>query len=226
MLSRMGLRVDLLREPEEGLAQRLGREVLFLVVEAETCGHLPVDAFDSEVAHHQVERRDVAEAHQPFGVPAQGREVEAREQAHRSVAAAEGDDGPYRGVVDHLLEVGRALGVGPREVGLRAVGVVGAVADVESPLLEAAADLRRVGLEGHASRWGDDGDRVAPLQVARTQKGRNGVCDRVACGSERVGHCGARGFRRGRPRRKGRIGRGACPDRIGRGNGRAEHPRR
>ena len=139
-----------------------------------------------------MEHGDVAEADDPFGLFAQRREVEQREQAHRSVAALIADDGFHAGIVDHGLQVCGAPGVGPGEVGLFAVGVVRSEFHFQPPLFEAFPDFGRVGLLLEFARRGDDAYGVTRPQVGRADERRVGFL-----GGERVGLPEGKGVRIG-----------------------------
>lgn len=73
--------------------------------------------------------------------------------------------GFHRLVVEHRLQVGGALLVGSGEIGLFAVGAVGAEFHVQAPRLDPFADFRRVGLQRQFACRGDDAHGVARLQV-------------------------------------------------------------
>ena len=99
--------VDARPAAEKRAAQRFVRDDrfgFFIGAEAELARHRGVKAFDAQPPQRHVEHGDVAEADDPFGLFAQRREVEQREQAHRSVAALIADDGFHAGIVDHGLQ--------------------------------------------------------------------------------------------------------------------------
>ena len=116
---------------------------------------------------------------------AQDRQVEQREQPHRSVSALIADDGLHARVVDHGLQIRGALEVGSGEVGLFAVGEVTPVFHVQSPAFEPLPDAGRVGPFAELARRGDDAHGVARPQVGRTDEGASGV--RVGAAALRAG---------------------------------------
>lgn len=141
----MGFDLDAHRLAEQRLPERFGRGIF--LVEEERSGHGAVDALDAQSPQRQMEHGDVAEPDHPFGVLAQPPEVDERQQAHRAVTPAVGDDSLDRPVVDHRLQVCGALLVGPGEIGLFAVGAVGAEFHMQAPRFEPLTDFRRVGLQ-------------------------------------------------------------------------------
>ena len=128
-----------------------------------------MQAGDAEVVQRVVQHGDVAEAHDPLGVAAQGGKVQVIEQVHGAVAAAGAPDGADGGVIERSLQIGGALlgGAGLLEV---------LPADARAQLhLQAPAFGQRNTvaqlLHRDGARSGDDGDGVTGTEGRRDRHG-------------------------------------------------------
>ena len=85
----------------------------FCPIVRKAVAHFGVNRSDVQIGMDMAKQNgDIAKADDPFGVFQQGREIQLIDNMNRAIAAPGAEDGFDVGVVEHLLKIGKAFGIG------------------------------------------------------------------------------------------------------------------